>query len=144
MNFQSQLHRVLPGIIQFIRALIYFTISKEYNFGVILKMPVNPSLPINTVISRDEIHNAHPVAVAHDLFARSTIRKNWAPSIAELLNANNKHLSNYTMFLAPLICFGNPDCRIMLRGEKIPGNFSYLERHRQTTLGGVNLRAEIC
>ncbi len=91
--------------------------------AAILKMPVRPSLPTKTVVCREEIRNTHPVAIAHDLYTRSTIRKNWAPSITELLNANDKHLADYAMFLAPLICFGKPDCRIMLRGEKIPGNF---------------------
>lgn len=91
--------------------------------AAILKMPAKPSSPSNTVVCRKEINNSHPVAIAHDLYTRSSIRKNWAPSIAELLNANDKHLADYTMFLAPLICFGKPDCRIMLRGEKIPGKF---------------------
>jgi len=91
--------------------------------AAILKMPIRPSLLTKTVVCREEIHTTHPVAIANDLYTRSTIRKNWAPSITELFNANDRHLADYTMFLAPLICFGKPDCRIMLRGEKIPGSF---------------------
>ena len=91
--------------------------------AAMLKMPGRPSLPTKTVVCREEIQNTHPVAIARDLYTRSTIRKNWAPSITESLNANDRRLADYTMFLAPLICFGKPDCRIMLRGEKIPGNF---------------------
>lgn len=91
--------------------------------AAILQIPEKTKRPDKIVVSREEICNSHPVAIAFDLYKRSTIRQNWAPSIGELLNANGKQLSDYTMFLAPLICFGKPDCRIMLRGEKIPGRF---------------------
>ncbi len=91
--------------------------------AAILQIPVVNTLPNRTIISREEIRDNHPVAIAYDLYIRSTIRKNWAPSISELLNANEQQLSDYAMFLAPLICFGKPDCRIMLRGEKFPGRF---------------------
>lgn len=88
-----------------------------------MKMEPKSAAMTNARINRGNISDSHPVAVAHDIYSRSATRQNWAPSVPELLDARDSCLVDYTMFLAPMIRHGDPDCRIMLRGEKIPGRF---------------------
>ncbi len=89
----------------------------------IFKLPL-PSGPNDYYqLERENIDNSHPVAIAHDIYAGALADKNRAPSIIDILKASNSHLSDYAMFLEPQMNQGVPDCRIILRGEKIPGNF---------------------
>ncbi len=89
----------------------------------ILKHPTYSGSPTISSIERTYIKDNHPVAIAHDIYASASTRQNWAPSISELLDSNDCRLADYLMFLAPMVRQGAPDCRIILRGEKIPGRF---------------------
>ncbi len=90
----------------------------------IIKLPIRSGCQDKTVVDRQEISNAHPVAIAHDTYIHSRSQENWAPSIKEILASGDRRLSDYLMFLAPCMRSGEPDCRIVMRGEKIPGQFN--------------------
>ncbi len=89
----------------------------------IFKLPLATAQKGNYPVEREDIHPCHPVAIAHDIYAGASAEKNWAPSIVDIVKAGNSYLSDYVMFLEPQLSCGIPDCRIILRGEKIPGSF---------------------
>jgi hypothetical protein len=89
----------------------------------IFKFPATLVRNEKTVVERQDIIDNHPVAIAHDIYVHSAQHQKLAPTIRQLLAAGNTRLADYLMFLAPRMCFGEPDCRIVLRGEKIPGDF---------------------
>lgn len=89
----------------------------------IIRIPVSPVLNDKIIVERQDISDSHPVAIAHDIYMQAGAQENWAPTIADLLAGSNNLIGDYLMILAPQLSFGEPDCRIILRGEKIPGPF---------------------
>jgi hypothetical protein len=89
----------------------------------IIRIPVSPVCNDKIIVERHDIGDNHPVAIAHDVYMKASASENWAPTIASLLSSGDSLMGDYLMILAPRLSFGEPDCRIILRGGKIPGPF---------------------